>query len=258
MFSANYPLFERGRLLKTEMLEALRDFPRDLLAVYLKDYDDGILMGCEITTKDQFLVIEPGIIIMKGIIYILNSPYEIPYLANNRLTLLKVNCLDKDKEKDFIRYASQIYLDYQITCKDTEIELCRFKLKEGARLRGTYKDFYDYNTEYDTVNRIHVPYAKVLSTTFAPEIIKCFAKQALMYGTLESYDFQFCMLALQYQGSLEKSVITTYLVFKGEDLEEDSSQEAIYLALTRILQMIESGGKRKSYSQGFGEGIWVD
>ncbi len=258
MFSANYPLFERGRLLKIEMLEALRDFPRDLLEVYLKDYKDGILMGCEITTKDQFLVIQPGILLMKGIIYVLKTPYELPYLANNKLTVLKVNCLDKDKDKDFIRYISQIYLDYQTTCKETEIELCRFKLKEGARLRDIYKDFYDYNTEYDTVNRIHVPYAKAFKATFAPEIINCFAQQALTCHALENPDIQFCMLALQHNGSLERRVIEAYLNIRGESFDHEMDNEEIYLALTHILQMLESGGKRKSQAQGFGEGIWVD
>ena len=258
MFSANYPLFERGRLLKIEMLEALRDFPRDLLEVYLKDYKNGILSGCEITTKEQFLIINPGILLMQGVIYILKEPYEIPYLANNRLTVLKVNCLDKDKEKDFIRYISQIYLDYQTTCKETEIELCRFKLKEGARLRGIYKDFYDYHTEYDTVNLIHVPYAKPFQITLSPQIISCFAKQVLTYSNLESHDLQFCMLALQHYGNLEKNVIIAYLRIRGEAVSEEASNEEIYLALMHILQIIENGGRRKMQGQGFGEGIWID
>ena len=42
-------------------------------------------------------------------------------------------------------------LDGQLERGKNEIELCRFRLKAGAELRTEYKDFYDIQTEYDTM-----------------------------------------------------------------------------------------------------------
>lgn len=71
MFKNIYPLFERKRLLKKEMLEILRDFPRDIFQILYQDYADGILAGCELETIDGSLVIHPGIICYNKIPYIL-------------------------------------------------------------------------------------------------------------------------------------------------------------------------------------------
>lgn len=258
MFSATYPLFEKGRLLKIEMLECLRDFPRELLQVYLKDYVEGVLSGCEITVNEHCLIIQPGIIFLQGILYVLKAAYEVPYLSNDRLTLLKVNCLDKDKEKDFIRYVSQIYLDYNTSCKETEIELCRFKLKKGARLRMNYQDFYDFNTEYDTVNRIYVPYSGKGKVTLVPEIVMEFAKEALKYHPLEAIDLQFCFLTLQNNGFLERNVLEAYLNAKDEPINNEASQITLYEGLSNILRRIQRGEQKKNYRKGFGKGILVD
>jgi len=258
MFATNYPLFERGRLLKIEMLEALRDFPRDLLEIYFKDSPKGILTGCEIKTEKHHLVIEPGIILYNNLLFILKEPYEVPYLSNNRLTLLKVRCLDTEQEKDFKRSISQIYLDYQCECKENEIELCRFKLKEGARLRSNYVDFQDLSTEYDTVNRLYVPYIKGNLLTFTPEILSYYVKELLNCQNLDPIDIQFCYLILQNEGVIAWHVVEAYLKMKGERVLEPVSKEQAYGTLSRILQRIKQGGKAKGNQNGLGRGILLD
>ena len=52
MFKNIYPLFERKRLLKKEMLENIRDFPRDIFDIFFRNYSDGILTGCDIEVKE--------------------------------------------------------------------------------------------------------------------------------------------------------------------------------------------------------------
>ena len=42
------PLFRKGRVLKTESLEALRDFPLHLARLGLERWADGILFGYDI------------------------------------------------------------------------------------------------------------------------------------------------------------------------------------------------------------------
>ena len=55
MFQNIYPVFEPKRLLKKEMLENLRDFPRSLFGLQYQNYSDGILYGCDITGTDRII-----------------------------------------------------------------------------------------------------------------------------------------------------------------------------------------------------------
>lgn len=43
------PKFEKGRILKTEMLENLRDYPRSFLDIRYQDFSDGIITGMNVT-----------------------------------------------------------------------------------------------------------------------------------------------------------------------------------------------------------------
>lgn len=43
------PLFGKGRVLKKESLEALRDFPGRLAGLFYSDWQDGILYGFDIS-----------------------------------------------------------------------------------------------------------------------------------------------------------------------------------------------------------------
>ena len=62
MFQNIYPVFEPKRLLKKEMLENLRDFPRSLFGLQYQNYSDGILYGCDITGTETGMILLPGIL----------------------------------------------------------------------------------------------------------------------------------------------------------------------------------------------------
>lgn len=44
---------------------------------------------------------------------------------------------------DLITYSVSLELEQSGECAENELELCRFHLRQGAKLRGRYKDFYD-------------------------------------------------------------------------------------------------------------------
>ena len=46
MFCYETPQFKKKRLLRAEMLEQLRDYPRDYLEIMYAGYSDGVLCGC--------------------------------------------------------------------------------------------------------------------------------------------------------------------------------------------------------------------
>ena len=95
MFQNTYPVFEAKRLLKKEMLENLRDYPRNLFAVQYQNYSDGILFGCELKEAEAGLKIMPGILYYKGIPYFLEKPHMVSCQAEGKQVYLKVRFGDK-------------------------------------------------------------------------------------------------------------------------------------------------------------------
>ena len=49
-----YPAFEHGRIMKKELLWALRDYAYSALQLQYADYPDGIISGCGIHIEDDF------------------------------------------------------------------------------------------------------------------------------------------------------------------------------------------------------------
>lgn len=69
MFRNIYPVFEAKKVLRIEMLENLRDYPRTLFDIEYQEYSDGILYGCRLKAADKELTVLPGIILFKGVPY---------------------------------------------------------------------------------------------------------------------------------------------------------------------------------------------
>ena len=91
MFQNMYPVFEPKRLLKKEMLENLRDFPRSLFGLQYQNYSDGILYGCDITGTETGMILLPGILCYKGVPYFLERPYPVSCKAEGKMAYVKVH-----------------------------------------------------------------------------------------------------------------------------------------------------------------------
>ena len=125
---------------------------------------------------------------------------------------------------------------------EQELELARFKLQAGARLRSDYVDFYDYETEFDTVNRIYVPYAAPDHPGIWPQILKSFARELLKYAVTDPWDCAFCLQCLQRKEAMPYEAVRAYLHARlGQNKEYTNMQ--MYGALKRILG--EAGGREE-------------
>lgn len=252
MFRAAYPIFEKGRLLKIEMLESLRDYPREINDIFWRGYKNGVLKGCDISTRDNYLVVQPGILYFDKLLYVLKEEYKVAYQNNNRLTLLKVNCMGRSQERDFSRGVSRIYLDFEEKVREDELELCRFQLREGAELRDQYTGFLDCSTEYDTVNSIYVPYLGELGATLRPEIMLRFSREILGCNEVDIIDTMFAMMVLQNGGLTEAETIAGYLNRKGEQVGYPTENRVYYDALLHVLGRT-GGGYSRSNTRDFME-----
>ena len=107
MFQNIYPVFEPKRLLKKEMLENLRDFPRSLFGLQYQNYSDGILYGCDITGTETGMILLPGILCYKGVPYFLERPYPVSCKAEGKMAYVKVHFWDKTIGSGGEEYLSQ-------------------------------------------------------------------------------------------------------------------------------------------------------
>ena len=241
MFENRYPLFNSGRLLKIDMLEELRDFPREFFNIRLKEYSDGIIYGCDIDVTDNYIAIKKGIIKHGDTIYILNGEEKIQYECNNQLMILKVKFLPSVENKDFRKNSTESNLSENLALENNEIEICRFKLRTGAKLRINHVDFNDLSTEYDTVNTIYSPYAAYGESSLNPDILRQFGRELLECNVNDAWDIAFGMTCVQSKEPVEKEIIIRYLISKLSIQIKSYSNEEIYNYLLDILISAKNG-----------------
>lgn len=240
------------------MLEHLRDFPKDLMDAYLHEYANGILTGCRLLVDENYIVVSPGVIHFDGITYVLKESYRVLYNHTNETAILKVKFIGENSDKDFVNHRTEIFIDHNTIIHQDEIELCRFKLKEGARLRTDYINFEDMTTEYNTVNIIHSPFAAYESSSLSPYVLTCFSKEAFQYKLNNSLDISFCMQCMQNQQITSKELILSYISARLEIEYVEGTNEGIYRHLLQILNRIKHNRQGKSNTDYLQKRILLD
>lgn len=237
-----YPTFERGRILKKESLWALRDYSYTALELQYQEYTDGVILGCGFSVEGNELCIGAGMIKSHGFIYLI-AQQKLPCRATNELQYVKFVAMDRQEQPDYIKYAAQIRIEDQPSQNDRETELCRFKLREGSVLRTEYKDFYDIQTEFDTVNLAEAMWSSRGGVTLSREITDAYARKILACEAAESVDIQFAYQALQGREAVSREILIDYLARRGDrnvDCIEWTNGE-MFAELVNILQAVRSG-----------------
>lgn len=242
------PLFQDAHLLRRSMLEALSDNAFLINQYLYKGYSDGILSGCELTTTEDTIVLNEGTILFEGQIFLIKKPMAVCYSPTNTTTVMKLCFSNEMRDASFIYREAEVVLTKEQELKKGEMELCRFKLQEGARLRYHYQSFEDRNTEFDTLNRIHVPYAAPGMSTLLPDILRSFARELLSMDSLSDLDRMFAIQIFSQERTVGREAILAYLRCKrGADISEDSNLE-LYRRLSEIL-LEGNGGSQKAKGQ---------
>lgn len=243
MFRYEEPQFEKKRLLRIEMLEQLRDYPRDYLKILYQGYSEGIVCGCRISWDAGQLTISPGILYHGEKLYFMEHLYTMECGAKDKVRYLKVQFLTEVKENGKILGNTRIVLDERKPDSACEMELCRFRLQEGARLRDTYENFEDFSTEYDTINSIYVQYAAKNESILNPAILNMFARELLRDGAHEPVDICFAMNILSGHGQTSADCVREYLNLKLKKVI--SGNIGTYRGLLDVLDIHKSDGTRK-------------
>ncbi len=215
----------------------------------MEGYADGILSGCTLSATQDVIVVNKGAVWMEGQIFLIKEPLTINYSPTNTTTVLKLCFADEVRDADSVYYEMNLVLTRDCKAGKKEIELCRFKLQEGAQLRYHYQDFEDRITEFDTMNRIHVPYASYGRSTLSPDITRAFANEMLDTGSLRDFDAAFCLQILASDRPIAAEALIRYIEYTNNQKLENCTNEGIYRELTQILSR-QKGTKEPPAKQG--------
>ncbi|NEW09797.1 DNA and RNA helicase [Paenibacillus sp. SYP-B3998] len=244
MFTNVYPNFTKGRILKRDMLESLRDDPRRFTELSYQAYSDGILAGAEVRITAENLIVSSGLVKFGSRIYALEQDYSLSYSATGRETVLKIRFREAVAQLDFTLYNTDIVLDDDISLRGNELELGRFKLKEGAKLRSDYQSFADCATEYNTWNSIYTAYSALGQSSLSPALTRYFGAQLLSAGSSNAYDIAFAMQCLN-QGTVNRDLILHYIGSRLGTGYKAYDNVHIHKYLTRILEETQGGTRAK-------------
>ena len=238
-----YPAFERGRIMKKELLWALRDYSYSTLQTRYRDHADGIITGCRVRAEGDMLCIGQGMIKCADFIFLITGEERIPYAPTGEYESLRFRLAGKEELPDYTRYRTEFVLDGHLERGANEIELCRFKLKEGARLRTEYKDFYDIQTEYDTVNLAHAAWSAAGRNTLSKEVTDYFARKVLECGKAADADVLFAYFLLQGQEAADYYILTDYIRRRTGGDAGDGQMDTVtaFHKLEEILDGIRKG-----------------
>ena len=230
------PDWENGYILKRSMLVSLSDAAILTNELLRKGYANGILSGCELAVTDDTIVVNPGLFFFEGQIFMLKKNLSVKYSPANVTMVLKLCFSDEVRDADCIYREAELRLTEQTALQAGELELCRFKLQEGAKLRCQYQDFEDMNTEYDTLNIIYASQAARGESTLLPEITKTFAREMLKYEEVSEFDALFCLQILGQSDAITKEALISYIEYKTKSQLDSHSNIAVYRALLTILR----------------------
>lgn len=257
MQEIKYPFFKKDRILKIEMLENLRDFPRTVLDIYNDKLSDGIVQGLTPKVDKDIITFSKGIVKYKGNLYLLKEPTCISYEETEVEVIIKLNFYEEVQDNDYRTQYMEIEIDPYKEIETDQLELGRFKLKKGAYLRSEYQDLKDFVTEYNTINVTQVFYSGYGESTINPLILKYFTKEALATRVQNQMDITFCMLCLNNE-RVERETICHYIAYKLEEEATSLTNAQLHKKLVHILENIKKENGKLKRVKATGQKIIID
>lgn len=242
MIEQKIPLFHSGNILKYDMLENLRDYAINFSNLHYSDYSDGIIRGCTITTTESMIAIHTGILLIDGIPVYITEPVSVKYLPTNTVKCLVARAGDTIVDRSYKKRQIDFFLTDAGEKTEKDVEICRFRLQQGAKLRYQYRNLEDMSTEFDTVCQVYAKWSAFKESTIAYDILQRFAMEAENAGINNSEDRMFLNQIYALNGeSLPCNCIRGYLTGKlGKSCMQYSTKE-LYSGLVETLKNIKSG-----------------
>lgn len=242
MIGEKIPLFGSGTILTKEMLEGIKEYAMAEGKYAYLGYADGVYSGCKITTTESEITVNPGIIIFKEQAYYIDKPMTVRYMPTNEWMVFKISFLGEEKSDTCILKEIRASLAGENETGSNDIELCRFKLQNGARLRYDYRNFKDLITEYDTIYEISAKWAAYGNASLSPVVLEAFYKEAVKLEGREAVDMMFLHQIAELKGNtLNRNTILLYLSEKLGWEYKNYENGRIYEGLSEALNRMKHG-----------------
>ena len=235
------PEFREVHILRKSMLESVADYAFLGNQLLYRGYGDGILSGCELTTTRDTIVLNEGVILYGEELYLLKEKMSISYYPTNTTVVLKLCFSEEIRDESFRSRDVRLLLTEETEERRGELELCRFKLQEGARLRYEYQDFEDRDTEFDTLNTIYSPYSTKGGSSLSPDILHEFAMELLKEKNISETDRCVCFQILAIDRAINRTMLTAYIENRRKKDMKHASNHEIYRELVKILKEVREG-----------------
>ena len=246
MLGKKIPVFEKGTVLSHEMLENLKDISMDYIRTNYQNYANGIISGFDIKAVNDTIIVGKGMFVFNQEVFVISNETNVTIRPTGQWQILAIKVSESYREKNFVATDIEIEVSASTDNGDDIIEICRFKLQDGASLRINYRDFYDMNTEFDTVNIIHSKWSAYNGDSVSKSILEKFADGMLKQNSSNPLDIDFVSKVLALDGkTMNRKAISYYISMRLERTYSELDNFEIYKALCEILRNSKSGGRRE-------------
>ena len=118
-----------------------------------------------------------------------------PFDAFDRQTVVRLYILPGYPADDFYICPLEVRIE-EIEDSTEGLELGRFRLSQGARLRKEYQDMQDFHTAYNTLDITNVQYAGPGGATVPPVMLQVFARMVIANKAAGEADISFALMCL--------------------------------------------------------------
>lgn len=247
MIVQKIPLFHTGKILSVEMLNALTYELEKVNSQKYLGYSDGILRGFQIEVADEYLIVNEGSYIYQGELLCIPQKAKVLYKKSDSLQVLVLRTGDMEQTNNFRIREAEFKIIPEENCIITDIEICRFFLQQGAKLRNQYQNFRDMNTTFDTVCLCHSKWSAYGENSVAYPILAMFGQEIMNKEKPDIYDELLLNAINNSSGeSIPQPVIIRYLTNKLERKLENPNQEDIFKGLVHSLEKGERRAERRT------------
>lgn len=223
------PSFEKGNILKQNMLESLRDYPRKAFDLIYGEYGEGIIDGFSVKIQeDGCLAISPGIVKIDGEIFFSDKTMLLEQRDEHNYVYIELAC---DNTVDGVLY--KIEVSQYSTPQSDKLELFRYT-KNAALLQ--LRDCADlFNPPINRINKLHSSYSYKGGKSLCPDYFKVYAKEVLASSNARMED-----IAFAYECMNEVRDVDLIKIYFGNDASNDRVLEEMKNKLAAMSRKVEN------------------
>lgn len=239
MITNEYILFEKGRILNSEMLEKLQTFSLRNLKIFYQDYSDGIITGFDFIADDSKLYLKPGILKYKDEYFFLSETLEVIDFSQEggkRYVYLKL--IESFENENIVKKEMKLVVCNQLD-EGNDIYLGEFKHHQNKKIETNFSSFEDLSSEGNVVNILKRKYAGQNQPTISPIILYLFGMKKIEHGC-QSYLENFVI-----NNGLNKEIVSFDILKKylGEELSFDNYYDLLKDKIKEATKFVASSKK---------------